>query len=575
MSRDLIGVTLGKYRCVEFIGFGGMAEVYRAVDTELDRVVALKVLHPFLVTEDGLMERFRREARTLASLRHPSIVEIYDSGLEGFNSYVVMEYVPGPTLKDRLRELNERGEKMPIPEIRRIFDALFAALRYAHSVGIAHRDLKPNNVILANDGRVVLADFGLAKIIGSPIQTASMTMIGTPAYMAPEQSQRSVVDERSDLYSLGAILFELLTGQLPFRAETPFEMITKHAQEALPRASQLRRDVPRGLDRVLFKAMAKDPVERFQTVDQFATALNAAFDGRRLPLALMRPRISRATRNWIALAAAGLIMVFGIGTANGWFGGAVPTETPAASPTPSPTATRILSARIIRRTVLLEQPDPLSAVVGQLDGGTEVALLDQNGSWWKIRALNNGVAGWVTQEFLVFVLPTPTPTLTNTPPPGASLTPVPTTTATPRPSVSPSATPTLTPTPTSTSADGLPASTQPPLSNTPQPTLTATPKPSPTTPTLTRTPISPTATSLPPATPKPLPTDTPVPSPTPTEAPTETPMPLPTATNTPVPTARPTNTYTPVPTLRLTPSPTLRVWPVPTATSTSPSASAR
>jgi serine/threonine-protein kinase len=521
MSRDLVGVTLGKYRCVEFIGHGGMAEVYRAIDVELERIVAVKVLHPFLVSEDGFVDRFRREARTLASLQHPNIVSIFDSGLQDFNSYVVMEYVPGPTLKDRLRELGARGEHMPIAEVRRILAALIAALRYAHRAGIVHRDLKPTNVILADDGRVVLTDFGLAKIVGSSVHTASMAMIGTPAYMAPEQAQAGAVDPRSDIYALSVSLFEMLTGRLPFEAETPFAMIAKHSQESLPRASQLRRDLPRGLDQVILKATAKSPDDRFQTIDQFADALDAAFEGRRLPFRIRRPR---ASRDWLALAGVVLLLsLLGIAAAQGWFAASPPPPTPTT--TPSPTATpRILRARIIGPVDLHEQPDRSSRVVGRLERGAEVALLDQNGSWWHVRALAGGLTGWVMDENLVFILPTATPTPSNTPPPGASLTPTPPPTATPRPTATPTPTASLTPTLEPGPGGGSPGPGTP-TSTAPGVGATATPS------------RAPTLTPPPTATPAPTDTRTPTapPAPTLTHTPTRTPVPsiTPTPTNTP------------------------------------------
>ncbi len=505
MSRDLVGFTLGRYRCVEFIGLGGMAEVYRAVDTELDRVVAIKVLHPFLVSEDRFPERFHREARTLAALQHPNIVRVFDSGLQDFNSYVVMEYVSGLTLKDRLRELNMRSQRMPISELRRIFDALFAALSYAHRANVVHRDLKLTNVILADDGRVVLTDFGLAKIVGSAIHTASMAMIGTPAYMAPEQAQAGTVDPRSDIYSLGVILFELLTGRLPFEADTPFAMIAKHTQESLPRVSSLRRDLPHSLDRVLLKATAKDPDERFQSVEQFAGALNAAFEGRRIPFVSTRPRLARAARNWLALAVA-IIVLLGVASAPGWFSAAAPPALPTL--TPSSTATPVLlRALITDLTDLFEQPDRSSRVIAQLAAGTEVALLDQQGIWLQVRALHSGLVGWVDSN-VVFFLPTdtPLPTLANTPPPGASFTPTPTPSATTRPTATttPSATPvpgngttpdaqspSSTPSPAAPSSTPVPTATATTASATP--TRTLTPRPT-ATPTRTSTPV-PTATA--------------------------------------------------------------------------------
>ena len=519
MSRDLVGVTLGKYRCEQFIGLGGMAEVYRAVDTDLEREVALKVLHPFFVSEEGFTDRFRREARTLASLRHANVVQVYDSGIQDFNSYLAMEYVPGATLKDRLRELNMRNERMPLAEARRIIDALVAALRYAHRANVVHRDLKPSNVILAEDGRVVLTDFGLAKIVGSTIHTVSMSMIGTPAYMAPEQAQLGTVDPRSDVYSLGVMLFEMLTGRLPFEADTPFAMIAKHAKETFPNAASLRPDLPRGLDRVLLAATAKDPAERFHSIDLFADALNAAFEGRRLPFVLPRLRLPRTTRNWLLGGAAAAIVFLGLGSFQGWFNAASPTLTPTITPSPTP---RILLALIIGQTPLHEQPDLTSRVVGELSDGTEVELLARLGLWWQVRAMDDSqLTGWVLTENLDFIpTPTPLPTLTNTPPPGASLTPTPTASATPRPTSTPSATLTRSPTSTATPGGGGPIGSP---SATSTLNTTATP--------LTGTPTTaPTPTNTPP----PTHTRTPVPSPTSTtpSSPTPTPTVLPTATST-------------------------------------------
>jgi serine/threonine protein kinase len=534
MGRDLVGITLGKYHCVEFIGHGGMAEVYRAMDLELDRVVALKVLHPFLVGEDGFTDRFAREARTLASLRHPNIVQVYDSGLQDFNSFVVMEYVPGPTLKDRLRELNMRNERIPLGEVRRIFDALLAALTYAHRAGIVHRDLKPNNVILAADGRVVLTDFGLAKIVGSTIHTASMAVIGTPAYMAPEQAKGGLADPRSDIYALGVILFELLTGRLPFDAETPFAMIAKHSEESMPRVGEFRRDLPRRLDRVLQTATAKDPADRFQSVEHFAAALNAALEGQRIPhRSLPPPRLSRNARNAIVIGGTAVLLL-GVGTASGLFNALSPVPTPTVSPTFQPSATpRVPRARINGVVNLHQEPDLDSAISGRLEDGTIVELIDRSGPlWWLVRAVDSGMEGWMTIENLDFIpTPTPTATLTNTPLPGTTSTFTPTPTATARPTIGATSTPTPSDVPTSTpDEDGSPPTHTP---TGVRPTFTPTRVPS-------LTPVSPS--------PSPTRTNTPIPpSNTPTDEPTFGPSPTRTRT--------PTRTLTPTTTRRVPPRP--------------------
>lgn len=432
--HNLVGMTFSKYRCDAFIGLGGMAEVYRATDTELNRSVALKVLHPFLMAEDGFIDRFRHEAQALAALRHPNIVQIHDSGLEDFNSFVVMEYIAGPTLKDRLRELAAEGQQMPIEEVHRIFKALVAALRYAHSQDIVHRDLKPSNVLLSEDGRVVLTDFGLAKIVGSTIHTASLALVGTPAYMAPEQARSGKAEPGSDVYSLGVILFELLAARLPFTADTPFEMISKHSTEALPNVSHYRRDLPRNIDRVLQKATAKDAQDRFQNVDQFEQAFDAAFEGRRrIPFVSMRPGWLRVPRSLVALAAV-VILLLGLGGASGWFTST--SASPLFTSTPTPTATPdVLGALIIGDVNLYEEPDFSSRVLAVLAADTEVVLLKRTGLWWQVRVVQNDLVGWVIVSALDFIPPTSTPTITNTPPPGASLTPTPT------PSVTPSFTP--------------------------------------------------------------------------------------------------------------------------------------
>ena len=223
MSDDLIGKELGKYELRERIGRGGMAEVYKAYHASLDRYVALKVLHPFLGTDPEFKERFEREARNVAQLRHPNIVQVYDFDFDPVRElyYMVMEYLDGPTLRTRLMQLSLQGELFTIPEALRITRSMAGALEYAHSRDMIHRDLKPGNIMFDADSRVVLTDFGIARIVSGPNMTASGSMVGTPAYMSPEQGLGQAGDHRSDIYSLGVVLYQLVTGATPFDADTP------------------------------------------------------------------------------------------------------------------------------------------------------------------------------------------------------------------------------------------------------------------------------------------------------------------------------------------------------------------
>src|SRR5258706_77110 len=205
-----------------------MAEVYRGYQPSLDRFVAIKLLHPFLADDPEFKDRFEREARNVARLRHPNIVQVYDFeyDTESESFYMVMELIDGQTLKDRLNSLGD--EPMAVNEVLRIMREATQALAYAHARGMIHRDVKPANLMIDSDGRVVLTDFGIAKIVTGQQFTASGGMVGTPAYMAPEQGLGEAGDERSDLYSLGVILFQLATGRLPYDAETPLSIILKH-----------------------------------------------------------------------------------------------------------------------------------------------------------------------------------------------------------------------------------------------------------------------------------------------------------------------------------------------------------
>ena len=256
--------TLGKYEVVERLGRGGMAEVYRGYHAALDRYVAIKLLHAFLADDPEFKSRFEKEAQNVAKLKHQNIVQVYDFEYDESNEsyYMVMELIEGPTLKERLFELSTANEQLPLHEALRIVHDSGSALAYAHRQGMIHRDVKPANLMLDSDGRVVLTDFGIAKIVTGVQFTASGGMVGTPAYMAPEQGLGEAGDERSDIYSMGVILFQLCTGRLPYEADTPLANILKHLNEPMPPLSEQLENIPPGMETVIQRATAKDPKDR-------------------------------------------------------------------------------------------------------------------------------------------------------------------------------------------------------------------------------------------------------------------------------------------------------------------------
>jgi len=272
----LTGKTLGRYRVLERIGRGGMAEVYKAYQPALDRHVAIKVLHSFLLEEADSRDRFSREARAVATLRHPHIVQVFDFDNEGDEYFMVMEYIDGPNLKARLNDLGRTSSRLSLDEIGAIISAIGGALGYAHRQGMIHRDVKPHNIMFTSDGQALLTDFGIAKIVSGSNVSASGTLSGTPAYMSPEQGRAAVLDPRTDLYSLGVVLYEMLTGRVPFDADTPFAVVIKHINEPLPLPRTLDPTIAPVMERLVFKALAKDPADRFQTADAFVQATQAA-----------------------------------------------------------------------------------------------------------------------------------------------------------------------------------------------------------------------------------------------------------------------------------------------------------
>lgn len=267
---QLIGTTLGQYRITEQIGEGGMATVYKAYQPSLDRYVAIKVLAPLHARTPGFKERFFREARAVAQLSHPNILPVYDVATENDVCYLVMKCISGSSMRDIM------GEKMELPRICRYVDQVAAALDHAHDRGIVHRDIKSHNLLLEGDW-VFLTDFGIAKIMeASTAITSTGELIGTPCYMSPEQAKGKPVDHRTDIYSLGIVIYEMITGTVPFKGETPYGVIYKQIHEPLPLPRVYRPELPEEVERVVLKALAKSPEHRFDRAGYLAEALRSA-----------------------------------------------------------------------------------------------------------------------------------------------------------------------------------------------------------------------------------------------------------------------------------------------------------
>ncbi|MEJ2749129.1 MAG: protein kinase [Anaerolineae bacterium] len=280
-------VLNGRYQLLERIGSGGMARVYKAQDLALGRIVAVKMLHESLTGDEGFLGRFQQEAHAAANLSHPNIVTVHDIGQDHNRYYIVMEYVEGHTLKQMIRQYNQNQALMPVGRALDLAVQICAGIGYAHRANLVHCDVKPQNVLVTRDDRVKVADFGIARAISEATlgQHASQVW-GTPQYFSPEQAAGQPATPASDVYSIGVILFEMLTGQLPFSGDTPTALALKHLQEEPPAVMDINPAISPQLSQIVQKVLAKEPSNRYRTAGQYGRILSAY---RQRSLASMEP----------------------------------------------------------------------------------------------------------------------------------------------------------------------------------------------------------------------------------------------------------------------------------------------
>lgn len=319
---------LGTYRTQRLLGTGATARVYQAGDPSSEsESVAIKILHPHLADAPDFGQQFEREVRTTQKLDHPGIVRVLEHGYDDDQPYLVMEYVPGPSLK---RYLQERDGPLPVKDAVRLVAAVADALAYAHGQSVIHRDVKPSNILL-RDGcldRPVLGDFGIARLLEATLDTASGRTLGTPAYISPEQGQGRPADARSDVYALGALLFELVTGHPPFEAESPYAVVLHHVHTPPPRPRDRRPELTPAVEAVILKALAKDPAERYPTAAAMAAAL-------RQSLAATPASAPARRRPWLPVAAGVVVLLILSLLALAWWQGWLPIDGSGAVAAPA------------------------------------------------------------------------------------------------------------------------------------------------------------------------------------------------------------------------------------------------
>jgi serine/threonine protein kinase len=344
-----IPTKFGRYEIKAELGRGGMATVYHGFDPRFDREVAIKVLPREMLHDPQFRSRFERELKIVAALEHPSIVPVYDVGEEEGQPYFVMRYMNGGSLSGEI----EKG-RFSIEDVARIVEKIAQGLAYAHKKGIIHRDLKPDNILFDNTGTPFISDFGVAKLAESGSNLTGSGIIGTPAYMSPEQAQGVDIDGRSDVYGLGVIVYQMLSGQQPYSADTPMGVVIKHITDPVPEILKVLPSLPSDVDQIIKKALAKDRKDRYETPLELAKALNLAAFGKEGEVTIgantgvrtgqypaPTNKGSSSSRNMTGVAVAGIVvLVIAAGfflLRNQLFPAPVPTATPTLTVAPTPT----------------------------------------------------------------------------------------------------------------------------------------------------------------------------------------------------------------------------------------------
>jgi serine/threonine protein kinase len=274
IMADLTGKALGRFQILQLLGQGGLANIYKSLDSAQNRIVAVKVIFPYFEPTGFLLERFLAEAETLKKLNHPNIVRLIDVGVSEGKPYIAMEYISGGTLK------NLMTKPMYWQDALHLISPIARAIEYIHKHGVIHRDIKPSNILITDSGEPLLSDFGLAQVIHDAVEDAigSSGIVGTPDYMAPEQAFEQKMDSRADIYALGVVLYEMITGRVPFNADTPIAVLFQKMTNPVPKPTNFVKDLPEELEKILLTALAKDPNDRYSGMGDLADAIEKLFD---------------------------------------------------------------------------------------------------------------------------------------------------------------------------------------------------------------------------------------------------------------------------------------------------------